>query len=126
MVSSRLIEACKAVTMTGEGVGKRNSYRVGAILFDKKRIITAKTNSLKTHPALAKFTKWPYLHAETSCLLSHGLGNCSEASLLVVRLHRDDRTLSCARPCDTCASLLDLAGVRKVYYSDWDGEIKCL
>jgi len=100
--------------------------RVGAILFEKSRILTAKTNSYKTHPALAKFTKWPYLHAETSCLLSHGLDNCSSASLLVLRLHLDNRTLSCAKPCDVCMGLIEMAGIRNVFYSDWDGSIKCV
>lgn len=124
--SSRLIDACKAVTMSSEGVGKRNSYRVGAILFEKNRILEARTNSRKTHPALAKFTKWPYLHAETSCLISHGLGNCTGTSLLVLRMHRDNTTLSCAKPCPVCEGLLELSGVKRVYYSDWNGDIKCL
>jgi tRNA(Arg) A34 adenosine deaminase TadA len=125
-MNRRMVEICKAVTMTGDGVGKRNSYRVGAILFEKNRVLTAKVNSLKTHPALKRFTQYPYLHAESACILGHGLDYCAGTSMLVLRLHRDNNTLSCAKPCDTCMSMIELAGVRKVWYSDWDGEIRCL
>lgn len=125
-IPSKLVEAAKAVALSGPGTGRRNSFRVGAVLFDNRgRVLAAKHNSYKTHPFLSSFTKWPFQHAESACLLAHGLDYCSEASLLVVRYHLDSRTLSCAKPCEVCAKLINMAGIQKVYFSNWKGEIEC-
>lgn len=124
--SERVVEYAKQLAVTSPGVGRRNHARVGAVLFRKNKIIKAKTNSYKTHPLLTKYTKWPFLHAETSCLFSHGLDNCSDLDLLVVRVHRDSDTLSCAKPCPVCSQFIRLANVRETYYTNWTGDImKC-
>lgn len=125
-LSQRYVDNAIGAALASDGIGKRNSYRVGAVLFNRNGIISARHNSRKTHPKLAKFTEFPFLHAESSCILHAGLDNCSDSTLLVVRVLKDGRTLSCAKPCDTCMKMIDLAGISKVYYSDWNGEFKCL
>lgn len=125
-LSQRLVDIATGVALTSEGIGKRNSYRLGAIIFDKKRVLCAKPNIRKTHTVLSKFSKFPYLHAETNCILSHGLDNCNGKSLLVVRVAMDDCTLRNSLPCAVCSSMIKLAGIKKVYYSNNEGEIKCL
>ena len=121
-----LIESAKAVALAGPGVGPSRNFKVGAILFDKRhRILNAKHNSYKTHPFLTRWTKYPFLHAESSCILGYGLDNTDGLSLLVVRIRRDLR-LSMARPCVTCSQLASLANIKNIYYSDWNGDIKCV
>ena len=51
-MKNRYFAAAKAVAMTSPGVGKRKSYRLGAILVQKGQIISAGVNSYKTHPKL--------------------------------------------------------------------------
>jgi len=125
MVSERIVSKAMEVALKGVGTGTRRCYRVGAVLFNRRGILRAKSNSYKTHPLVLKYSKYPYLHAEAHCLVSHGLDNCEGLDMCVVRLHKDDRTLSMAKPCDCCSSLLKYAGINKVYYSNWTGIIEC-
>ena len=123
MVKDRFVNIALGAALAGPGVGRRNCYRVGAVLFNKNKVITAKHNQIKTHPALAKFSKFPYLHAETACILGEGLDSCRGLNMLVVRVHKDDETLSCAEPCDVCRGFIKMAGIKNLYYSDWNGNI---
>ena len=125
MLSPRLVLACKCVAMASEGTGVRQCFRVGAILFHRKRILQAKHNSYKTHPALAKFYKYPHMHAEAACILAHGLDNCKGLDLLVVRVGKKNN-MTMAKPCDPCSELIKYVGINKVFYSDWDGHVDCL
>ena len=104
--------ACKASPGTGLGV-----FKLGAVLVkDNKRIISAGFNQLKTHPKLAEFSDWPYIHAETACIFKRGLKNCKGLDLYVVRLgKKGDRKL--AKPCSICMHFIDEARINKVYYS---------
>jgi tRNA(Arg) A34 adenosine deaminase TadA len=125
MLSNRLIDIATGVALTSSGVSG-GKFRTGAILFNKTKVLEAKANVLKTHPKLSIFTQYPYLHAESHCILSHGLDHCTDLQLLVVRVLADNTSLSCAKPCQTCQNLLEIAQVKRVYYSDWNGGIKCL
>ncbi|MGB1650429.1 MAG: hypothetical protein ACPHEP_05330 [Acidimicrobiales bacterium] len=114
------------VAISSEGTGKRNSYRLGAVLFDKNgKIFAAKTNSKKTHPALSRYTDYPYQHAETACILGHGMDNCEGLNLIVVRVLKDD-SLALSRPCEVCQAVIARAGINEVYYTQDDGRIGCM
>jgi len=121
----RHLEAAKAVALASEGTGKRNSFRVGAVLFKGKTIYAAKHNSYKTHPILARYTRFPHLHAESHCILSHGIDRCHALDLLCVRVNIHN-AFSMAKPCKTCTRLMADVGIRRVYYTDWDGEVQML
>ena len=122
MLNNRLLLACKCVAMASNGVGTRQCFRVGAILFHRKHILQAKHNSYKTHPALKRFYKYPYVHAEAACILAHGLDNCRGLDLLVMRVDKKN-TVTMAKPCDSCSDLIKFVGINKVWYSDWEGKI---
>ncbi len=125
-IMNRVFNAALAVAISSEGTGKRNSYRLGAVLYDRVgKIITAKTNRKKTHPALSRYTDYPYLHAETACIIGHGLDNCTGLSLIVVRVLRDG-TLAMSKPCDVCQAVKARAGLDEVYYTTDGGQIECL
>lgn len=118
-----LFDAARAVALSSPGCGPRNCYRVGAIIFIQGRIVTAKTNIIKTHAALARYTEWPVLHAETNAIISHGIDNCSYHSLLITRVHRNG-TPTMSLPCSVCARFISMANFKRVYYTDWNGELK--
>ena len=96
---------------------------VEATLLRKGKPVLTKRNSLKTHPFLAKFAKFPFQHAETATILSYGLDNCVGLDLYVTRYRRDGK-VSMAKPCKTCQKIIELVGIRNVYYTDWSGNIK--
>lgn len=99
-------------------------YKLGACLFDKRgKIINAKGNSRKTHPVLKRYTEYPYLHAESHCILGHGLDNCTNLNLFVLRLDSFGQP-TMAKPCSTCLELGRLVGLSSIAYTDWSGEIK--
>lgn len=111
------------MALIAPGVGANRNYRVGAVLFDKKGRVHARGyNSYKTHPALAPYSPYPYLHAESSCILHAGLDNCSSLSLLVTRIKRNNE-ITMAKPCKVCYNLLKEVGIYNIYYTDWKGNI---
>jgi len=110
-----------AIKTAKETEGLRN-FKLGAVLFDKGVIINAKGNCTKTHPGLRHYTPWPVLHAESRCILSHGLDNCDGLELLVVRINKTGN-VTMARPCDVCGELIKDVGIKRVWYSDWEGRI---
>lgn len=120
-----MMEVAKAVALSGDGVGGRgkDSFRLGAVLFDKRgRVVASGTNSYKTHPKLAPFTEYPFIHAEQACLLKYGLDNCEGLCMMVVRVLKDG-SFANAKPCSVCSSLLRACGVRDVYYSTKEGKV---
>lgn len=111
----------KAIETAKKTEGLRN-FKLGAVLFDKGVIVSAKGNCTKTHPALRYYTPWPILHAESRAILSHGLDNCHNLELMVVRINQTgDLTMS--KPCKVCQELIKDVGIKRVWYSDWEGRI---
>lgn len=125
-ILNRMRDAAYAVALSGQGVGPRYAFRHGAVLFDRSgKILSAKSNSLKTHPKLAKFTDYPYLHAESACIIGHGMDNCDGLSLLVLRALKNDQ-VSLSKPCVICQRVIEDAGLKSVYYTDVNGMVKRL
>ena len=124
---SRQLDAATAAALAGPGVGGRTgtNFRVGAAIYDGPRLITAKSNSYKTHPKLARLTKYPYLHAEQSAILSAGLDNCHGKNLFVSRVRRDN-SLALAKPCPVCMELIGMAGFKNVFYTNEFGGVDTL
>lgn len=118
----RHLSAAVAVAMSSPGTGKRDNYRVGAVLFNGKTVYAAKHNQLKTHTKLARYSSFPFLHAESSCILSHGISNCHGLDLLCVRITAKGK-LTMSKPCEACTTLISESGIRRVYYSNWEGVI---
>lgn len=121
----RLLDKAIEVATTSPGVGPRNCYRVGAVLYKRGKVLAVGTNSYKTHPKLKPFTEWPFIHAESSTILRQGMDNCNGLSLLVARVtkHLD---VSCARPCEACMSLCQHVGIRNITYTNWKGQLESI
>jgi tRNA(Arg) A34 adenosine deaminase TadA len=119
----KLLETTKAVALSSPGVGGRKgtTFRLAATLFDKKgKIISSGVNSYKTHPRLAPFTSFPFIHAEQACILRVGLDFCEGLNLMVVRVKGDD-SLGLAKPCVVCRGLIRNVGIKGVWFTNEQG-----
>ncbi len=118
----RMFDIARLIALDGPGVGgrDRNTFRLGAVLVNGPIGVISRYNSYKTHPALAKFTQYPYLHAEQAVVLFHGLDNCEGLSLFTLRLTRQDK-IALAKPCKVCQELIQLAKISVVYYTTDNG-----
>lgn len=117
-VPRRVLQAATEAAIRTEGIKR---YKLGAVLYDNRgHVITAKGNSRKTHPILAKYSPFPFLHAESACILAHGLDNCSGLNLFVLRIGRN-LLPTMAHPCTTCLQLASDVGLGRITYTDWSG-----
>ena len=116
-----LFKHARTAALTSVGVGRKGSYRLGAIIADGYNIVSTGVNCLRTHPMLSPFTAYPFLHAETSAIIRCGLDNTIGCDLYVCRVWRDNRTFGEAKPCDVCSKFVQLAGIRNVYFTMKDG-----
>lgn len=99
-------------------------YRMGAVVFRKKKVISEGYNIPYTHihPAELpmKYRKFPTsLHAEVAALLAAN-EDVKGASLIVVRINWHNQFLD-SFPCPYCLMYLKHVGIRKIYYSTPDG-----
>ncbi len=124
MIDEKFKEIVTAIAISSSGV-RTAGFRVGAILLEKGRVVAAKTNSYKTHPLLAKYSEWPFQHAESACIIHRGIDNCDESTMIVARVNKKNK-LTMAKPCECCYEFIKDAGIRSVFYSNWDGNFECL
>lgn len=104
-------------------LNNNHKYAIAAVLMRHNTPIRIGINRAKSSPKnkIIKTNNETVrcdLHAEVdaiSCDLR------SNDTLYVFRVRRDlKRTM--AKPCSDCAYKLGLAGIRKVYYTDWNGD----
>ena len=115
--------AAYAVALTGNGVGSKSRFRLGAVLVHKNNIVSVGTNSYKTHPLMSKRTAWPYLHAEQHAIIRAGIDNCEGLDLYIARVLKNN-TLALSKPCDVCAKLIQEVGIKRTFYCTDAGEGK--
>ena len=102
-------------------------YRIGAVIFDKKRILStgynkAHSTKKKLHP---KFRKWETsIHAEAMAILNAKC-DLKGKSILIVRMNAGNN-LNAITPCEHCMSYLQYVGIKNVYYSDENGNIQLM
>ncbi len=99
-------------------------HQLAAVLYKGGAVIRIATNNIKTMQYRKKYFshKEPSRHAEMNAI--HGIPRdvIERCSLLVVRLDRKNRIKS-AKPCEACAKALYDAGIKKVYYTSYSGDI---
>lgn len=100
------------------------TYHIAAILRRNKSIIRIGVNTHKTHP---KFKRWykdgmtgSGMHAEMDVLRFAQPGD----ELEVMRFRRCDHSLAMAKPCQYCMKHIREAGIKKVRYTDPEGNWK--
>jgi len=115
-MKEKFTTAAHAIAMTGNGVGMKSKFRLGAILVHRNSIVSVGMNSYKTHPLMAARTKWPFLHAEQNAIIRAGLDNCEGLDLYIARVLKNN-TLALSKPCKVCIKLIKDVGIKNVYYS---------
>lgn len=101
----------------------KHEFRVGAVLYKGGSIIRASFNTKQYINYRRKnFIFVPTRHAEMACMHLMPLDVLNDCSMLVVRVSKAN-TITCAKPCSACLSAMLNAGIKKIFYSDYDGEI---
>jgi deoxycytidylate deaminase len=103
---------------------KKSSYtfRLGAVVLRKGKIVGKGYNKVKTHPRLFKEYGYFSIHAECDALLK-AASNGNGDTIIVVRIIKNGK-YSCSKPCEKCLAFIKEYGIKKIIYSDWDGLIK--
>ena len=91
--------------------------RVGAVIFNKKRIISKGYNQIRAARHLHnRFQQWPgSIHAEVASILN-AKTNLKGCDIIVVRINKQNQ-FRLAKPCNYCLMYLEYVGIRKIYYS---------
>jgi deoxycytidylate deaminase len=93
-------------------------HQLGCVIVKKNRIVSVGFNKLKTHPKSTH--KYNSLHAEVDALIKAIPEDCKGAEAYVYREKRTGQ-LGNARPCASCYSALQAAGIKVIYYSSEEG-----
>jgi len=97
-------------------------YHLAAILRRKGKIIRMGVNNNKTHPKFKRQYKdgsWSaHLHAEMDVLRFAKPGDIIE----VMRFRKGDGGFAMAKPCQFCQKHLRAAGIKKVRFTNEQGE----
>lgn len=101
-----------------EAQKSEHKQKIGAIIFDKSKIISKGYN----HPQRSirhlkkKFQKWSgTVHAEVDAIIK-AKTDLKNLSLLVVRINKNNQ-LRMAKPCQHCMMYIEYVGIKKIYYS---------
>ena len=98
------------------------TYHLAAILKRGKATIKIGANVDKTHPRFERTyqdgSQAAHMHAEMNVLRFAEPGDEIE----VMRFKKCDHVITMAKPCDLCMSEMRKAGIKKVRYTNWNGE----
>ena len=98
------------------------TYHIAAILRRRGTVIRIGENTNKTHPRFKRQyvdgTWASHMHAEMNVLRFAQPGD----ELEVMRFSKYDHELTMAKPCMLCLDQLRKAGIKKVKYTNWNGE----
>ena len=100
-------------------------FRIGAVIFNSKRIISSGHNGLRTSSNIPDKHKnfINSLHAEQAAILNVNWNKVKGCSILVMKISKTKGSLSNARPCTMCYKILKHVGIKKIYYTNEQGEI---
>jgi len=89
-------------------------HRMGAVIVQGGRVISHSPNGHSRRWGLEKFSR----HAEARALSRL---ECLEGATIIVA--RVNGLMS--RPCPACLKLIKKAGISKIVFADWNGDICC-
>jgi deoxycytidylate deaminase len=107
-------EACKS----------SSTFLVGAVVHCKGRILSSGHNKAnKTHPSAETNGRNVRIHAEHSALIGVQHYERGNLEVTVVRIRRMDGSFAISKPCSNCMRLMEEAGIKKIHYTDNDGNL---
>lgn len=105
---------------------KKSNYdiKIGAVVFKGKRIYGYGHNGIRSSSISMKHKKWEEsLHAEQAAMLNLDWNKLKGCSIFVYRTNKNGQ-LAMARPCEMCQKLIKYVGIKNMFYTTNDGEIK--
>jgi len=103
-------------------INNGRTYHLAAILRRNGRVVRIGENTHKTHPRFKRQYKdgtWgSHMHAEMNVLRFAKPGD----ELEVIRFTKCNHERTMARPCDLCMEEIKKSKIKKVRYTNWDGE----
>ena len=105
-------------------INNGRTYHLAAILRRNGKVIRIGENTSKTHPKFKR--QYPdgtwasHMHAEMNVLRFAQPGDEIE----VMRFRKCNHNLTMAKPCKLCLTAIYNSGIRKIKYTDWDGNWK--
>lgn len=105
---------------------KKSNYnpQIGAVVFKGKRIYGSGHNGIRSSSISMKHKKWEEsLHAEQAAMLNLDWNKLKGCSIFVYRTNKNGQ-LAMAKPCDMCQKLIKYVGIKNMFYTTNDGEIK--
>ena len=110
-IIKRCLEECEASTY---------KFKMGAVIFNKKIIVSSGHNDIRSSSIPDKYKVWPNsIHAEQDAIF-----NCKDwsklkgCSILVFRISKTTKQLLTAMPCPKCLTLLKFVDIKTIFYSD--------
>ena len=95
--------------------------RHGAIIARGGVLLSYGWNQNKTHPAAVVYFS-NFIHAELAAIIRVNKIDLSGCDIYVARKMRtSDEPLGMSRPCKQCMEMIREAGIRRVYYTNRDG-----
>ena len=123
MKTKLYMKVAKSISETSE----HHKSHIGAVIVQSHNILSVGVNTLKSHPAQAKYNHHRdvpieylkhCLHAEMSAILKAERlsDNLSNATLYI---YREDKrgNLAMCRPCPACMAKIKEVGIRKLVYT---------
>jgi tRNA(Arg) A34 adenosine deaminase TadA len=132
---SKIVDTLFMLASDHEATG--NAKIVAAVVY-KNQIISYGFNQLKSHPFIIPYQKNEdaiYLHAETDAIKNAlkriTVDQLSKCDLFIIRAKQKSSTSNkivygIAKPCDGCAKCISTFGLKKVYYSTNEQDIKSM
>lgn len=103
-------------------INNGRTYHLAAILKRNGCIVKIGENTDKTHPRFKRQYddgSWAsHMHAEMNVLRFAKPGDIIE----VIRFAKCDHAWTMAKPCSTCMNEIIKSGIKKVRYTNWEGE----
>jgi len=92
---------------------------LGAVVLWNGKVVGKGFNKKESHAWLKRKYGHYSKHAECVSLMRASKGD----TLIVVRILKNGE-FSCSKPCEKCMKFIRDYGIKKVYYIDWDLELK--
>lgn len=104
-------------------------FKIGAIIVCKNKLISAGTNSDKSHPVQKRYDKergfktHHSCHAEVRAILNSKLSDLSNCTIFIYRETKDG-SLAMARPCPACLKMIKDYKIKVINYTTVAGFCK--
>lgn len=122
---SKFLEMARTMSISS----KFETYKIGAVIKIKGRVISSGCNSYKSHPSQKYYNKQRanfdesakhFTHAEIAALNKLKGVDLKDAELFVYRTGTDEKPKMC-RPCAGCMTAIKDRGIRVIHYTTSEG-----